>query len=230
MRVALVLLLLVAPFAAAAAGDIHPGDKLNGTCTLNFVFDGIGPRAGKVYIGTAAHCVLAIGDAASTPAAGTFGHVVYVGDLPEEETNGLAGSQLDFALIEVAPDFQASLRPDVRGHPGMPTGVTSAATTGSGDLLIVSGHGLGFGLSTATRENRTGVLIADDARSFLADTMAVPGDSGGPLLHADGRALGTISRLALFATPPSTDDGPTVAGILAELASVGFPVTLRTAS
>lgn len=199
-------------------------------CTLNFVFDGVGPKAGKVYLGTAAHCIFdGIGEDASTTGNTRFGDVAYVGDVYEDE-NGIPGVQLDFALIEVRATHVANVKADMLGRAGFPAGVATSTTTAAGDLLYVSGHGMGYDLTAATRENRLGVLLSDDAREYSADTMAVNGDSGGPVVLADGRALGTISIYGFGDAPPSTDHGPTVQGIVAELGSLGWPVALRTAS
>jgi hypothetical protein len=231
---AIVLVLLVAsaaPHVAGAAFDpIQPGDLYNGVCTLNFVFDGAGALAGNVYIGTAAHCVFdGVGEDASTTGNSNFGDVVFLGDVGEDE-NGVPGVQSDFALIQVRAAFEERVVADVRGHPGMPTGHTLSTATAAGDRLLLSGYGMGFDLTGATRENRTGVLTGDTPREYTADTLAVNGDSGGPVLRADGKALGVISQYNFVDLPPSTDVGPTVQGILAELSALGYPVTLRTAS
>lgn len=232
MRTTILTLLsaaLLAPLAVAATSDIQPGDLYNGICTLNFVFDGQGSRAGKTYIGTAAHCIDSLGESASTTGSSNFGTVVYVGD-PGAEANGIPGEQLDFALIEVKTAFLGRVKPDVLGHPGMPTGFTTSTTTSAGDVLYVSGYGMGFDATAQTRENRAGVLLSDTSRHFVADTLAVWGDSGGGILHSDGRALGVVSQYALGYLPPATDEGPTVEGVLNEMRGLGFPLALRTAS
>lgn len=232
MRTPIVVLLLAAlaaPAALAAASDIQPGDLYNNICTLNFVFDGTGRLAGKVYIGTAAHCIDQVGESASTPGSTNFGKVVYVGDVGSE-MNGVPGVQLDFALIEVHTSFVGRVKADVLGHPGMPTGFTTSSTTATGDVVYISGYGMGFDMTAQTRENRAGVLLSDTPRSFVADTLAVWGDSGGGILHSDGRALGVVSQYALGYIPPATDEGPTVEGVLNEMAALGWPLQLRVAS
>lgn len=232
MRPLLALYLIAAlafPVVAGATSHIQPGDLYNEICTLNFVFDGEGALAGKVYIGTAAHCVERVGEPASTPGAAKFGKVVYTGDF-DGDGNGVPGVQMDFALIEVFAAFHARVLPDVLGHAGMPTGYTTSETTSTGDLLYISGHGMAVGTLAPTRENRTGVLVSDTSEGFVADTLAVWGDSGGGILHFDGRAMGVVSQYAFGATPPATDEGPTVEGILAEMESLGYPLRLRTAS
>ena len=229
------LLLATGPLPATSSalilepveGGIQPGDGLldgpSATftfCTLNFVFDGLGTKVGKVYIGTAGHCV-SQGEVVHTHGFPSFGTVVYDND----------GELVDFALIEIASGFHANVLADVRGHPGLPTGTTTSATTQTGDLLLLSGYGLGWEVTPTTRERRVGALLSDNPTRYRADTLAVFGDSGGPVLHAGtGRALGVISAFSFFAIPPATDAGPTIEGLLPVLAQAGFPVALRTAA
>lgn len=207
--------------AMASAGSLRPGDRLDtnlGSCTLNFVYDGVGPLAGRVYMGSAGHCT-SVGELVDSNGVPNFGVTAYDND------------DVDFAFIEVLPAFVGIVNPTVLGHPNMPTGVTSwYSDTAVGDTLLLSGHGMGMGFSAATREKRIGALVSDNAERFVANAMLVNGDSGGPILHEKtGKALGIVSAYGFGAFPPSTDVGPTVAYILEVAAADGFPVELRPA-
>lgn len=219
----MVVLLVAWPAAAvnAVSDPIQPGDFMSAgdaACTLNFVYDGIGQRAGKAYIGTAAHCVHGLGEDVETLEGEIFGDVAYVGNRETTAT--------DFALIEVRSGFLSRVSPAVKGHPRYPRGVTSPGETATGDLLQLSGYGLGFSLLPLTQQSRVAVLTSDDADTWQAAGLFNFGDSGGPLVHIrTGKALGVESRVCLGLC---TDEGPTVQGILARAAQAGFPVKLRT--
>lgn len=208
--------------AAAAATVIQPGIEIAtpvGGCTANFVFDGVGAQAGKVFIGTAAHCVSAIGDDIETGDGTTFGDVAFIGN---EDT-----SQDDYAFIEVRPEFVPSVSPAVKGHPQFPTGVASAEETSEGDTVQFSGYGVGFGLTPITQEQRIGIITGDDADIYQVAGPVIFGDSGGPLAHiASGGAYGIVSRLCVGSL--CWVEGPTIEGSLAKASAQGFTVELRT--
>lgn len=215
--------LIVAPLIALSASNavgglanpIQPGDSATSQgagCTLNFVFDG--PN-GEVYVGIAAHCVNG-GALVSTPGYVNFGTVVYDNDGP-----------IDFALIRVHANNEASVDPSVRGHPTFPTGVAEFPETFAGDLLRFSGYGVGFSNHPLTREQRVGVLVTDSTVHYCSEAPVSFGDSGGPVLHdATGKALGIVSGTGFGCASWLT--GPTVSGAIAAAGSAGFPVTLRT--
>lgn len=202
--------------AAPAQTELQPGARVSssvGSCTLNFVFQG----STSTFIGTAGHCAKD-GERMRTGSGKEFGTVVF------RENQGAPG--IDFALIRVDSSFVSQVEPSVRSFGG-PSGYTVASETNAGDLLFVTGYGIGFGSFAATRD-RGGILLSDDANEYRADLVAVQGDSGGPLIHArTGKALGVISR---FNLPFSTDIGPTMDAILRRLRASGFPnIELATA-
>ncbi|MDQ1710855.1 MAG: hypothetical protein QOE45_305 [Frankiaceae bacterium] len=207
--------------ASAANGFLQPGDYMvagNAACTTNFVYDGTGSLAGKVYLGTAAHCVTSVGQDVADVNGVVWGDVALIGD-----ANATAP---DYAFIEVRAAHVSRVRAAVKGHPNMPTGVTTSTETAAGDLVQISGYGLGFDFSTLTEENREAVLTSDNASTHNVAGPIDFGDSGGPLVHvATGKALGIVSRLC---TGACTETGPTVQGLLALAAGRGFTVTLRT--
>ena len=216
---AALLACLLAPAAAPAQTKIQPGASME-ICTLNFVYDGLGPNAGKTYIGTAAHCVEKLGETVNDGAGDPIGTVAFIDDAATAAT--------DFAFVEVLAPELGRVDPSVKGHPEYPGGYTVPEDTAPGDFVQISGFGVGFGQTEYTQENRQGVLQSDDEEVYAFSGPSVNGDSGGPLVHVDtGKALGIVSRYG-FETA-STDYGPTVQGVLAKAAAKGFPVRLRLA-
>lgn len=205
----------------AATDPIQPGDEIStsvGGCTLNFIYDGTGTLAGKVYGGTAAHCVSSVGQDVQLGSGETFGDVALIGD--EDSTVA------DYAFIEVRPAFVPRVSAAMKGHPAYPTGVATASETSVGDTIQLSGYGLGFGLTGPTQERRVGVVTYDDAEEHEVLAPLIFGDSGGPLVHIEtGKAYGIVSRLCIGVCE---EEGPTVEGLLAKAAARGFTVTLRT--
>lgn len=215
--------LCLAP-AAQAQSKIQPGAMLQtevGQCTLNFIYDGIGAaNAGKVYVGTAAHCGDKVGQAALDESDQPFGTFAFIANEND--------AAFDYAFIEVAPEHHSRVDPALKGHPAIPVGVTTPEETKAGDLIQMSGYGIGFGLTQPTQERRQTVLQSDDADIFTLSGPSVNGDSGGPFVHIPtGKALGLVSMYGF--THAATDVGPTIQGVLAKAAKAGFPVSLRAA-
>ena len=209
--------------AAQAQTPIQPGAMLqteSGQCTLNFVFDGLGRNAGKVYVGTAAHCGDQVGQDARDVDDQPFGQFAFIADADD--------TAFDYAFIEVAPEHVSRVDPALKGHPELPTGFTTPEETEAGDMIQMSGYGVGFGETQPTQEQRQTVLQSDDDQIFTLSGPSVNGDSGGPFVHIPtGKALGVVSQYG-FAYG-STDVGPTIQGVLAKAAKAGFPVSLRAA-
>lgn len=231
MRALVVLALVLLPLSSAGGDVIQPGDRmlLNGetNCTLSFVYDGTGDDAGRVFLSIASHCVAAVGETMHTDNFPAFGTVVYKGDQ--------GATQTDIALIEVAPALASSVVGEVRGHPGLPSGVAVAGTTAVGDRIVMSGWGTGFGGHELTREGRVGVLLRHEADVVRLEGPVTPGDSGGPWTMEDGRAVGIVSKIQASVSCCAPVDasvhqeGPTVENILATAAENGFDLALRTA-
>lgn len=220
---ALVLSAAVVPVtpASAANGFLQPGDYMvagSSACTTNFVYDGTGTLAGKVYLGTAAHCVTGVGQDVRDSSGTVWGDVALIGN-----ENATAP---DYAFVEVRAAHVSRVRAWVKGYPAYPTGVTTSSETAFGDLVQISGYGMGFDSTTATQEQRRAVLTYDDASVHDVAGPIIFGDSGGPLVHVrTGKALGIVSRLCVGAC---TETGPTVEGLLALARARGFTVSLRT--
>jgi hypothetical protein len=211
-------LLVVTVPTGANQGSIQPGDQVSGVCTLNYVFDGVGDDAGRVFIGTAAHC-LDLGEVVSTAGFNDFGTVVY---------DGGAGDGLDFALIEIDPQYHGSVKAHVAGHPDIPSGLATWTDTQIGDLLLLSGHGIGLGAQQTVRENRVGPLVNDDPDQFYAEVPTIFGDSGGPVAHTDpGAAFGLVTGI-IIGVPTYALYGPAIDGAIDDAQAAGFDIELRT--
>jgi hypothetical protein len=215
--VATLALAAALPGTAAAAGTLQPGayhETDAGSCTLNFAYSG----NGRTYLGTAAHCVEAVGQPVRDIDGDTFGTVAFIGDADTTEW--------DFAFIAVDAEDVGRVSAAVKGHPAYPKGATTPAETLTGDTIQLSGYGLGYGTTPTTQERRQAVMGFDDAELYTVTGPIHWGDSGGPLVHVrTGKALGIVSRLC---AGTCSEEGPTVQGILAKAAASGFPVTLRT--
>ncbi|MQA62922.1 MAG: hypothetical protein GEU86_15840 [Actinophytocola sp.] len=215
---------------AQEAAPIQPGVSISsggGYCTLNWIYDGEGPLAGKVYGGTAAHCVTEVGERISlaTGSLGEniqeFGSVAYIDD------------DLDYAFIEVDADAVGQVNPALKGHPAIPTGVSTTETSGTGDVMQFSGNGVGFHLLPLTQEQRVGILHSNDGTQHYVLGAVSPGDSGGPVADVtDGnKAFGLVNTVGagvVNGLPYAGEGGVSLEGMFADAAAAGFTVSLRT--
>lgn len=214
-----VMLLGVPVPGRAADKPIQPGAVINAPhgCTFNFVFRDANRR---LYIGTAGHCVDRVGQVVTDGQDRGVGTVVYRRQDP--------GDYDDFALIRIYSSRYGDVNPAVR-HWGGPTGYTTHTQTATGDRVLLSGYGMIFDLTSATRP-RPGVLVQDDHADYRTYSPSIFGDSGGPVLHeATGKALGVVSGFIVPEFPQTISDGPTVARALYLLKTGGIKVSLVTA-
>lgn len=193
LAAALVLAAGLSGTASAAEVRPQPGDLISvqgvgGGCTLGFLFKG---SDGAAYMSTAGHCVGSATDGPTTwkPGAGPavttshgrIGHVVFAENRESAET----GDDYDFALIRLDKTVKGS--PDIRSI-GVPTGMNSDRN-GSPATLRTYGHSV-FSTVSPARE-----VIAPNTRHqdhVYAHGPLFQGDSGAPVVDADGRALGTV--------------------------------------
>lgn len=222
--------LLAGPVTEAAEPVIQPGVSITtdgGYCTLNWIYDGAGAQGGKVYGGTAAHCVSGVGERVSLAtgslgsAIAEFGTVAYVDD------------DLDYAFIEIDAARVAQVNPALKGHPAIPTGVSTTDTAKQGDVIQFSGNGVGFHLLGPTQEQRKGVLHSNDGTQHYVLGTVSPGDSGGPVADVtDGnKALGLVNTVGVGVVnglPYAGEGGISLQGMFADAAESGFTVRLRT--
>lgn len=226
--VTVLLGVLPAPMASAQAGPtIQPGvsivNETGGQCTTNWVYDGTGAHEDSVFIGTAAHCVDHVGETIVMQDA-TFGTpLLTIGQV------AFISSNLDYSLIRVADENLGSVSAAMKGHPDIPTGVSTTETAAAGDLVQFSGNGVGFHLTPLTQESRVGVLHFMDGVEWSALGPVSPGDSGGPVADiTDGnKALGVVDVICV-GTSCAGAGGVALQGLLEDAASGGFTVEVRT--
>ncbi|MCW2794136.1 MAG: hypothetical protein JWO76_3234 [Nocardioides sp.] len=223
-----------ARWAPAATATIHPGVQMftrGAQCTANFVYT---DSAAHVYVGYAAHCAgrggstdtdgcrtasyplgtpvrFATGATAAT-AGTTVGHGTLV--YSSWQTMRRLGTRAadpcafnDLALVRVDAG-------DVRKvNPSVPTwgGPTGLATAGAPVGSQVFSWGQSSLRPTTTLSPRTGTSLGGTGGGWSWEvytaTPGIPGDSGSGFLDADGRALGTLSTIALAPTAGSNGLG-----------------------
>lgn len=210
------IIMMTGPSPAGVASQheaLQPGISVGG-CTLGFALDG---DDGRTYFAWAAHCG-GVGHSVSSSGVSNFGVVVHT-------------DHYDFSLIRVHPQYDHLVSGEVKGHPGVPTAVTTNQQTGHGHPLQFSGYALGYGAHPLTQENRAGIMTNQaNTREYCATALVHWGDSGGPVIHTlTGSALGIVSRLGLNCLTPSSLTGPTIEGGLERAAQAGYHLTLRTA-
>ena len=174
--------------------EVHISADDTSACTLNFAFKGV-DRAGRVsrYIGTAGHCALPTDNPADHSAgerrwANGTGPIAYdgAGNRIGRVSYAILEGDYDFALIRVANGVPLSPRMCTFGGP---TGINSSRTT---ETTYLEHHGQGSGYDL-TVPGRTSVADGMPNRFHVfANGPSSPGDSGGPVISQDGRAVGVI--------------------------------------
>lgn len=217
---------LAVAWAPAESAPITPGVQTNtagsGQCTANFVFT---DSAGGVYVGQAAHCA-GTGEATDTDgclaaslplgtrvtfnrdgnllSAGTEvgqGTLVYSSWLTmqsRDESDADTCAYNDFALVKVDADDVAKVNPSIPFWGG-PTGINTTGAPAGSRVFSYGNSGLRGGNEDLSP--KTGTSIGTDGGGWnhpvYTLTPGLPGDSGSAFLDASGRALGTLSTLAL---------------------------------
>lgn len=222
--------LAAAPPAFGPAGSpIAPGIALitaGSACTANFVFSDAKDR---VYLGQAGHCARIQFEGEQVPGTGcTFasnpvgtpveigttgitGRLAYVSFQAMQarhETDASACRFNDFSLVEIPKAAIDKVTPSVPFFGG-PTGLNTVGTA-FGDLVV----GLG---NSPTRQDldalkpkqsvSAGSVDGGWANLVYSVSPGIPGDSGGPYLDAEGRALGSLTSIVL--TPPPASNSLT---------------------
>lgn len=222
-------------WAPAGSAAITPGVQAyteGGQCTTNFVFT---DDAGSTYIGYAAHCA-GLGEATDTNGclagsqplgtkvdfrtggsllgSGTRvggGELVYsswVTMAERGESDADACSFNDFALVEVDGADLGKVNPSVPFWGG-PTGIDTDGTTVGERVHSYGNSSLRFGLSPLSPKVGFSLGSSNNGwnHSVYTLTPGIPGDSGSAFLDGQGRALGTLSTVAIAPLPASNGLG-----------------------
>ncbi len=214
-----------AAWAPAATAAIHPGVQMytdGAQCTGNFVFT---DAAANVYVGYAAHCAGTGAatdtngcDAGSLP-LGTEVDFVQGGSLVTSGTKVGSGTLVysswlamrkagttdanacdynDFALVKVAATDQGKVNPSVPFWGG-PTAVNTDGAPAGERVFSYGNSSLRGGVEALSP--KTGVSVGTSGGGWThpvyTASPGVPGDSGSAFLDAEGKALGTLSTLAI---------------------------------
>jgi hypothetical protein len=215
----------VATWAPADTAAIHPGVQMyteGAQCTANFVYtDG----AGNTYVGYAAHCA-GTGeatdtngcDAASLPlgtkvdfveggslvtsgtkvGSGTLAYSSWLTMQQRGETDENACAYNDLALVKVDAADVAKVNPSVPFWGG-PVGINTAGTAAGDTVYSFGNSSLRAGVEELSPKQGTSLGTEGEGWSHPVYTVTpgVPGDSGSAFLDAEGKALGTLSTLAI---------------------------------
>ena len=222
-------------WAPADEATIHPGTQMftrGAQCTANFVFT---DRRGHVYVGYAAHCAgtgeatdtdgclaesLKLGtrvrfaEAASLVSGGTTvgrGRLAYSSWLTMQQRGTRAANVCafnDFALVRVGKAHRHKVNPSVP-YWGGPTGIDRDGTDAGEAVYSFGSSSLRAG--TAALSPKRGSSLGTQGNGWTHPvytlTPGVPGDSGSGFLDANGRALGTLSTVAIAPLPASNGVG-----------------------
>jgi len=209
-------------FAPAATATVTPGVQTitgPGQCTANFVFtDG----TGAVYLGQSAHCAstggstatngclagsLPLGTPVRVTGAAKPGTMVYsswiaMQQVAEKDANACRYN--DFALIRLDPSDVGRTNPSVPVFGG-PVALDSDGTSSGEQVVSYGNSSLRFGLRDTSPKR--GVSLGDSAQGWThtvyTATPGIPGDSGSAVLDGSGRAIGTLSTVAIAPYPLS---------------------------
>ena len=210
-------------WAPAASASITPGVQMftqGAQCTANFVFR---DRAGRTYVGYAAHCAgrgaatdtdgcttrsvplgtrvrfargATLVSGGTTAGRGTLAYSSWRTMRARGESRPAVCAANDFALVRVGAAHVDKVNPSVPFWGG-PTAIGDGAAAGT----QVHSYGSSSLRPTEVLSPKTGSSLGRTYGGWGIDvytaTPGVPGDSGSGFLDAEGRAVGTLSTVAL---------------------------------
>jgi hypothetical protein len=203
-------------WAPADEATITPGVQTytdgSGQCTANFIFT----SGDAVLIGQSAHCAGTGGatatngcEAGSQPLGTTVeiegadhpGELVYSSWLAMQERNESDTNTCqynDFALVEIDPRDHDKVNPSVPFHGG-PQSVNTTGTTTGEPVYTYGNSSLRLGIELLKPKQGTSLGSQADGWNHPVYTVTpgIPGDSGSAFLDSQGRAMGTLSTLAI---------------------------------
>jgi hypothetical protein len=210
---------LVAPSAASAV--VTPGVQTyteGAQCTANFIYrDG-----SSTYVGQAAHCsgtgaatdtngceagTLPLGTPVEVRGAsrpGTLAYSSWVTMQANGESDPDVCQYNDFALVRLDPADAANVNPTVPGFGG-PEGLGPSGGNLGDDVYSYGNSSLRAGITKLSPKKGFVVESTGNgwSKTVYTVTPGVPGDSGSGFMDASGRAIGTLSTLAIAPVPAS---------------------------
>ena len=227
----------VRSWATPGQATITPGVMMytaGAQCTANFVFT---DAVGGVYVGYAAHCAgegaatdtngcevssLPLGTRVDFVRGGSLvtsgtrlgrGRLAYSSWSAMDEagtTDGPTCAYNDFALVKVRARDVKKVNPSVP-YFGGPTGIDRSGTAAGESVYSYGNSSLRAGVSTLSP--KTGIALGDAradqgwSHEVYTVTPGVPGDSGSGFMTRGGKAVGTLSTVAIAPLPLSNQIG-----------------------
>ena len=227
----------VTSWAPVGRAKITPGVMMytaGAQCTANFVFT---DATGGVYLGYAAHCAgtgeatdtngcdvesLPLGTKVDFVRGGSLitggkrlgrGTLAYSSWLAMAQvgtTDSPTCAFNDFALVKVRDRDVSKVNPTVP-YFGGPTGIDKNGTRSGESVYSYGNSSLRAGVSALSP--KTGIALGDVAadggwsHEVYTVTPGIPGDSGSGFMTGRGKAVGTLSTLAIAPTPLSNQTG-----------------------
>ncbi len=227
----------IASWAPVGRAKITPGVMMytdGAQCTANFVFT---DAVGGVYVGYAAHCAgtgeatdtngcdvesLPLGTKVDFVRGGSLvtngtrlgrGTLAYSSWLAMDQagtTDEATCAYNDFALVKVRDRDVSKVNPSVP-HFGGPTGIDKNGTRGGESVYSYGNSSLRAGISRLSP--KTGYALGDVAsdegwsHEVYTVTPGIPGDSGSGFMTGRGKAVGTLSTVAIAPIPLSNQTG-----------------------
>jgi hypothetical protein len=212
-------------WAPADSATITPGVQMytsGAQCTGNFVFT---DSASNVYVGYAAHCAgtgaatdtngcdagsLPLGTKVDFVRGGSLvtagekvgtGTLVYSSWLAMAQagtTDANACNYNDFALVKVDAPYVGDVNPSVPFWGG-PVGINTDGTSAGEDVFSYGNSSLRGGIEVLSPKQGVSLGTSGGGWTHPVYTVSpgVPGDSGSAFLDSEGRAVGTLSTLAI---------------------------------
>jgi hypothetical protein len=225
---------------------IRPGQRLDmnpGECTMAFLYRDATNES--MYALTAGHCMDKVGDLVTTSDPvddelvirfeQQLGVVWYASQLDNEAAKHWDWVP-DYGLIRISNGTRASLNPQMVQWGG-PTGPWQAGDDAVGEVVCGYGHGNVIGWTFATRPRCGEIEGRNSQGSIMTGFTALSGDSGGPVIHERGRALGimtgTLGAFVAIADLCSIHEAMELAGLDLELVTApltGVPASVTTPS
>ena len=195
-----------AAVSSAVFAGLRPGTWMidPNWCTLNFIFSTDGTMNGKLFIGTAKHCVqrqTSTGEfdpndsgmnrhviAAFSTKPSELPRLFDIGAVADVSSGGLGN---DYALIAIQTSLIQFVSPSM-AWVGGPTKPRSGAVQ---DQAFLVGHGTGLGTGGTFRIGRISSFSSSAHWGFGMLSAATPGDSGSPVRTLDGAAVGDATHI-----------------------------------